>query len=141
VLTNECKDRPVLYNRAPALYRYNVLAAYPKPVPGKTIRVHEMQAPVMAGDFDGDAVSIYAPVTTEAVNDARQMTLSHMLISDQEKHTLTKAAPHQESAVGIYLASSAKPSGAVQRFENKADAQAAYMRGEINLSTPVEIKK
>jgi DNA-directed RNA polymerase subunit beta len=141
VLMNETKDRPILFNRAPALYRYNVLAAYPKPVVGKTIRVHEMQAPVMSGDFDGDAIQIYAPVTNEAVNDARRMTLSNMLISDQEKHTLTKAAPHQEAVTGVYLASMAKPTGAIHRFENKADAQAAYMRGEINLSTPVEIKK
>ena len=141
VLLAETKDRPILFNRAPALYRYNVLAAYPKPVPGKTIRVHEMQAPIQAGDFDGDAIQLYAPVTNEAVNDARRMTMSNMLISDQEKHSLTKVAPHQEAVTGIYLASMAKPTGAIHKFESKADAQAAYMRGEINLSTPVEIKK
>jgi DNA-directed RNA polymerase beta subunit len=141
VLMNETKDRPVLYNRAPALYRYNVLAAYPKAVPGKTIRVHEMQAPIQSGDFDGDAVTLYAPVTNEAVNDARKMVLSNMLISDQMKHSLTKAAPHQEAVSGIYLASSAKPTGAIHKFETKADAQAAYMRGEISLNTPVDIKR
>jgi hypothetical protein len=54
---------------------------------------------------------------------------------------LTKVAPHQEAVTGIYLASMAKPTGAIHKFESKADAQAAYMRGEINLSTPVEIKK
>lgn len=143
VLTNECKDRPILYNRAPALYRYNVLSAYPRPVPGKTIRVHEMQAPIQMGDYDGDAVQIYAPATDAAVNDARRMTLSQMLISDQEKFSLTRAAPHQEAATGIYLASvsGSKLSGQVRHFNSKAEAMAAYTRGEINLSTPVEIKK
>jgi hypothetical protein len=68
------------------------------------------------------------------------MTMSQMLISDQEKHTLTRSAPHQEAVQGIYIASSAKPSGQVRQFNSKAEAMAAYMKGEINLSTPVQIK-
>jgi hypothetical protein len=86
-------------------------------------------------------VQIYAPVTNEAVNDARKITLSQMLISDQEKHALTKSAPIQESIAGVYLASSAKAQGPVKKFNSKADAIAAYHRGEITLNTPVEIKR
>lgn len=140
-LAREMKERPVLSNRAPSLYRYNVLAAYPKLVPGKTIRVHELQAPIMAGDFDGDAIQIHVPVTPEAVREARRMTMPNMLITDQEKFKLTKAAPQQESVVGIYAATGAKPSGKKRVFKSKADAMAAYNRGEISLSTPVEIRK
>jgi len=141
VLTNEIRTRPVLVNRAPSLYRYNMLAAYPKMVPGKTIRVHEMLAPIMSGDFDGDAVQIHLPATQEAAEDARKMTLPNMLLSDQEKFTLSKAAPQQEAIAGVYAATTAKKTGKKQTFANKADAWAAYNRGDITLGTPVEIKK
>lgn len=141
ILNNEIRNRPVLVNRAPSLYRYNVLAAYPKLVTGKTIRVHEMLAPIMAGDFDGDAVQIHLPATTEAAEDARKMTLPNMLLSDQEKFTLSKAAPQQEAIAGVYAATTAKRTGKKRTFTNKADAWAAYHRGEIELGTPVEIKK
>lgn len=141
ILFNETKNRPVYINRAPSLYRYNILAAYPRPVPGKTIRVHEMLAPIVSGDFDGDAMQVFTPVTPEAVAEARNLTLPHMLLSDQEKHTLTKAAPHQESVTGLYLATSAKDKGPIRKFSSKAEAMAAYNRGEITLGTPVEIKE
>lgn len=141
LLNQELRNRPALINRAPSLYRYNVLAAYPKMVPGKTLRVHEMLAPIQAGDFDGDAVQIHLPITDAAVNEARRMTLPHMLLSDREKFTLTKAAPGQEAVTGIYMATSAKPTGKKRIFKNKAEAMAAYNKGEISLSTPVEIRK
>ena len=141
LLTQELRNRPTLINRAPSLYRYNVLAAYPKMVPGKTLRVHEMLAPIQAGDFDGDAVQIHLPVGDEAVREAKRMTLPNMLLSDREKFTLTKAAPQQEAVTGIYMATSAKPKGKKRIFKSKAEAMAAYNRGDIDLSTPVEIKK
>jgi len=141
LLTQELRNRPALINRAPSLYRYNVLAAYPKMVPGKTLRVHEMLAPIQSGDFDGDAVQIHLPVGDEAVLEARRMTLPNMLLSDKEKFTLTKAAPQQEAVTGIYMATSAKPKGAKRIFKSKAEAMAAYNRGDITLETPVEIKK
>jgi DNA-directed RNA polymerase beta subunit len=141
VLNQELQHRPALINRAPSLYRYNVLAAYPKMVPGETIRVHEMLAPIQAGDFDGDAVQVHLPIGDASVAEARRMTLPHMLLSDQEKFTLTKAAPQQEAVTGIYAATSAKPKGEKRVFDTKAEAMAAYNRGEISLSTPVEIRK
>jgi DNA-directed RNA polymerase subunit beta' len=140
-LLAETRNRPVLVNRAPSLYRYNVLAAYPKLVPGKTIRVPEALAPIQSGDYDGDAVTIMAPVTAAAVEEARGLTLPNMLLSDQRKFTLTKAAPQQESVLGLYKATSEKASGKAQTFETKGDALEAYHRGEISLNTPVTIKR
>lgn len=140
-LLAETRNRPVLINRAPSLYRYNVLAAYPKLVPGKTIRVPEALAPIQSGDYDGDAVTIMAPVTAAAVEEARGLTLPNMLLSDQRKFTLTKAAPQQEAVLGIYKATSGKASGKAQTFETKGDALDAYHRGDITLNTPVTIKR
>ena len=141
VLLRETQNRPIFVNRAPTLYRYNILAAYPKLVPGKTIRVHEAMAPIVSGDFDGDAVNLSVPITPAAVEEAKLLTLPHMLLSDQSKFTLTKAAPQQEAVLGLYKATSGNATGKAQTFENKGDALAAYHRGEITLNTPVTIKK
>lgn len=139
-LLRELGERPTLINRAPTLYRYNILAAYPKLVPGKTIRVHESFAPIQAGDFDGDAVSLTVPITPEAITEAKNMTLPNMLLSDQRKFTLTRAAPDQEAVMGVYQATNAKPIGHTRVFNTKADAMTAYHRGEIGLGTPVDIR-
>jgi len=138
-LLAEIRRRPVLFNRAPSLDRYNVLAAYPKLVAGKTIRVHEMHAPLQSGDFDGDAIQIHVPVLPEAVEDAKKMLPSNMLLTDQQKFKLNRSAPMEEAVMGVYMATSAKPTGQLKRFKTKADAMAAYHRGEINLSTPVRV--
>lgn len=140
ILLNEIKQRPILVNRAPSLYRYNVLAAYPKIVPGKSIRVHDLFAPIQAGDFDGDAVSITVPVTEPAVQEAREMTLSKMLLSDQKKMSLNKSVPQQESILGIHLATTPNKNEKPVVFESKEDAIKAYNEDKIKLNTPIIIK-
>jgi DNA-directed RNA polymerase subunit beta' len=141
VLINETKSRPVFINRAPTLYRYNMIAAYPKLVPGKTIRTHEALPAIQRGDYDGDALTFTVPVLPAAVEEARLLTLPNMLLSDQKKNSLSSAAPQQEAVLGIYKATNAKSEGKTQYFDTKSDALAAYHRGEITLGTPVEIKK
>lgn len=139
-MIEELRERPVLVNRAPSLRRYNVLSAYPRPVPGKSIRIHELLAPVMAGDFDGDAVQIHTPITTQAIAEAKGLTLSNMILGDQWKKQLL-VAPDQEAVAGIFMASSTKPKGKKRVFKSRADMMKAYHDGEIDLNTPVEVRK
>ena len=139
-MLEELRERPVIINRAPSLRRYNVLAAYPKPVDGKSIRIHELLAPVMAGDFDGDAIQIHTPISPEAVKESKSLTLSNMLLGDQWKKQLL-VAPDQEAVVGLYQASSAKAKGKKRRFKSKEEMMRAYHAGEIDLGTPVEVGK
>ena len=137
-LHQEARERPVLLNRAPSLRRYNVLAAYPKLVPGKSIRIHELFAPIQAGDFDGDTMQVHVPVSKKAVDEAKDLTLSKMLLGDQYKQQ-TMVVPQHESILGVYRATNQKPKGATKKFKNKGEALAAYHKGEIGLDTPVEI--
>src|SRR5208282_552802 len=67
-LLREAKERPVVYNRAPSLHRYNLIAAYPVPMPGKTIRLPATwPEKIISGDYDGDTVQLHTPVTKEAI--------------------------------------------------------------------------
>jgi DNA-directed RNA polymerase beta subunit/DNA-directed RNA polymerase beta' subunit len=53
-LEAELKDRPVLYNRAPSLHRWSVLAAYPKLHAGKHIGLSPLVIDPLGADFDGN---------------------------------------------------------------------------------------
>lgn len=139
ILQQELKTRPILINRAPTLHRFNVMAAYPKLVPGKSIRVPEFMGPPMNLDFDGDAQQIHVVVSPKAVEEARELTMSKLLLGEKTKNQLMYG-PDQDAIVGLYAAT-APAAGAKKVFKSKEDAIAAYHRGEISINTPVEIKR
>lgn len=55
ILEGEMKERPVLINRAPTLWRNSIHAAYPKIRNGKTLLVNTMWESSTNSDFDGDS--------------------------------------------------------------------------------------
>jgi len=136
----ELKERPVMVNRAPTLHRYGFVGANPVPVAGKTIRVNPFIELGMNADYDGDTFQIHVPVLPGAIEEVKGMTLSNLLFSDREKDSLM-VAPRMEAMLGVHLASKAEGSanGKTHKFKTKADAYAAYKRGEITLNTKVEV--
>lgn len=139
-LMAEIAERPVMVNRAPSLHRYNIVGAYAVPTPGKTIRVNPFIERGMNADYDGDTFQVHTPALPAAVQEVKQMTLSNLLFGDRSKDDLM-IAPTMEAVLGMHLATLApKAGGKIHRFKNKADAMAAYHRGEITLQDHVEIK-
>lgn len=138
ILENELKGRPVFVNRAPSLHKHNIIAAYPVPVPGKTLRVNPFIERGMNLDYDGDTLQIHTPVTSKAVDEAKQLTLSKVLFSDKNRTDL-QVFPQHEAIIGVYAATANKDKGRARRFKTKADAMAAYRKGEISLKTPITI--
>ena len=140
-LTSEIATRPVLLNRAPTLHRYNVVAAYPKLIPGKTIKVNPFIEKGMNLDYDGDALQVYVPASHGSVKDAEKMLLSKNLLGDRTRNSL-QVFPSQEAIVGLYKGSAGKATNKKQQvFNTRADALAAYRRGEIGVNDPVKINK
>lgn len=139
-LLEEVKTRPVLVNRAPTLHRWSIMAAFAHPVKGKTLRVSPFMEKGMNMDYDGDTLQVYAPVTQEGIEDAKHMTLSNALLSDQRRSTLM-AFPQHEAVLGFTHASKgAVGSGPSKKFDSAADARSAWLRGEVHLHDHVEIK-
>jgi len=136
----ELKERPVMVNRAPTLHRYGFVGANPVPVAGKTIRVNPFIEQGMNADYDGDTFQIHVPILPAAVAEVKGMTLSNLLFSDREQNSLM-VAPRMEAMLGVHLATKAEGSvnGQTHKFKTKADAMAAYKRGEIGLHTKVEV--
>lgn len=138
ILEHELKNRPVLVNRAPSLHKHNIVAAYPVAVQGKTIRVNPFIERGMNLDYDGDTLQIHTPITRKAVDEAKAMTLSKVLFSDKNRDDLM-VFPQHEAIIGIYSATANTEKGATRKFKTKADAMAAYRRGDITMNTPVKI--
>ena len=135
----ESRERPVLINRAPTLHRWSIVAAYPKPVSGKTIRVNPFIEKGMNLDYDGDTLQVHAPIQHGAVEDAKKMTLSQMLLSDQQRNKLM-AFPQHEAIIGFTLASKAGAGeGAAKHFRNREEALAAWRSGKLQLSDAIVI--
>jgi DNA-directed RNA polymerase subunit beta len=138
-LLAEIKERPVLINRAPTLHRWSIVAAYAKPVQGKTIRVNPLIESGMNLDYDGDTLQVHVPIQSKAIEDAKQMTLSQMLLSDRQRNRLM-AFPQHEAIIGVTLASNAAPgTKPVRHFNTEEEARAAWRRGEIKLTDTISI--
>ena len=137
-LLRETKERPVILNRAPTLHRFNMIAAYPQMVPGKTIRVNPFIEKAQNLDYDGDALQIYTPVSAGAITDAKGMTLSHTLFHDKSRNDLL-VFPQHEAIMGVDHASTADDGNKPIKFKNTADAMKAYHEGKIGLGTKVLI--
>lgn len=139
-LINETKERPVMVNRAPSLTRFNIIGAYPKIVDGKTLKLNPFAEKGTNSDYDGDAMQVHAPVTHAGIEDVKKMTLSHLIFGDRRPGTLN-VAPEMESLLGLHRATQASSGKKIRRFGTRAEALAAYHRGEIDLRDPVEIER
>jgi len=136
----ETKERPVVVNRAPTLHRFGVIGAYPKLTSGKTIRLNPFAERGMNADYDGDAIQVHAPVTLKGIEDVKNMTLSKLIFSEKKSDPLN-VAPDMEAVIGLHRATQPAGTMASKSFESQGHALAAYHRGEINLSDPIDINK
>ena len=76
VLEEVIKDRPVLLNRAPTLWRLGIQAFEPVLIEGSAIQLHPLVCFAYNADFDGDQMAVHVPLSYEAVAEARQILLS-----------------------------------------------------------------
>lgn len=82
VLLREIKERPLMVNRAPTLHRYNIVGAFPVPVPGKTIRVNPFIENLQNLDYDGDSYDGNVLTSIDG-----RVTLSHIRDFPRKKET------------------------------------------------------
>jgi DNA-directed RNA polymerase beta subunit len=137
-LRQEMKVRPVVYNRAPALHRFNYVSGFAKINPHAGISISQSVTKGLNADFDGDAISLHVPTSDEAVAEAKEKLLpSKNLIHPGtfDVHLL----PSQEYLAGLYLASQPDHKRPVQTFNSRADALAAYKQGKLSVRDPVRI--
>ena len=137
-MMREMHERPVILNRAPSLHRFSMIAAYPRPVPGKTIRINPFMEKGFSADYDGDALQVYSPIGLKAVDESKSMTLPHLLFHDKAKDDLL-VFPQHEAIMGVDHASTVDEGNKPIKFKTTADAMKAYHSNKIGLGTRVTI--
>jgi DNA-directed RNA polymerase beta subunit len=138
MLVEEMGERPVIVNRAPVLHRYGMMAFRPTLTAGDTLRVPPLIVTGFGADFDGDTMQYHVPALEGAVQDAYDKMLPSrnlLAVASFRAHQL----PSKEYAGGLYVATTARANRRPRVFATRADALAAYRRGEVGPDHPVEI--
>jgi DNA-directed RNA polymerase subunit beta' len=139
MLQAELKDRPVVYNRAPSLHRYNYVGAYAHLNRGRPdITIPYVTTKGAAADFDGDNVNVHVPVSDAAVKEVAEKLLPSKNLLHPNSFDV-HLEPAQEYLIGLYLAAQAKKDRKPRVFLTREDAKKAYTRGEIGIQDPVQI--
>ena len=137
-LLQEMNERPVLYNRAPSLHKFNVMASKPHLVTGDGIHISPLAIKPMNMDFDGDAINIHVPISDGAVKEANNKLMPSQNLFDIKQRRV-HYTPSQEFTLGIWSASAPNKTKAPVKYKKVEDALQAYKNGEIDIDTPVEI--
>lgn len=134
------KEVPILLNRAPTLMRTNILAVMPVPTNGKTIGMNPLHLPAFAADYDGDALTMHAPVTPEAIREAKEKLLPSRHLNDARKgYGSPMFAPGHEAILGSVHLTQADTRQDVVTFNSEAEALEALNSGKIKDNTPIKI--
>lgn len=137
-LEQEIGVRPVIYSRAPAWHKFNVISGWPKLIKGSTIMINPLVTTGMNADFDGDTAAIHVPAMDDSVEEAKNLLMpSKMLFSIKDREKVVPT-PKQEFILGLYNAQNRK-STAKHMFNSEQDALAAVRSGKIRLSDEIEI--
>ncbi len=138
-LNEEMKHRPIVYNRAPSLHRFNYVGAMARINKGRSdISIPQVVTKGLGADFDGDAINVHVPVSREAADEVREKLFPSKNLLHPASYDV-HLEPSQEFLAGLYLASQKDHKKPTRTFATKADAMAAYTRGEIGARDPVQI--
>ena len=86
-LEKECEVRPVLYTRAPAWYRFNIVAGRVKLIDGDALATNPIVQGGMSGDYDGDGnlSVVYVTIDNKVVYDEKAINKELSECTDDEK--------------------------------------------------------
>lgn len=129
-------ERPVLLKRDPALHSYSVQAFKAKAVGGNAIKIHPLVCSGYNADFDGDSMSVYVPITGEAVHEARKMHPSNNLFAEASGKLAYQ--PSHESIVGLFKLTSIG-SKTNHKFDSIESAVEALGGGKVKYNDVVSI--
>lgn len=129
-------ERPVLLKRDPALHKYSVQAFKPRVVPGSAVQIHPLVTGGYNADFDGDTMSVFVPITREAMNEAHKMYPSNNLFMEATGKVAYQ--PTLESALGLYkLSTEGKHRN--ESFKHPGEIVEAVRMGKFGMTDVVKL--
>lgn len=130
------QDRPVLLKRDPALHKHSVQAFRPKLVHGSAIQIHPLTTSGFNADFDGDTMSVYVPVSPEAVREAQSMFPSNNLYNEATGKVIYK--PTLEAALGLFKLSRITGDSNLS-YQTAAEAIKAVQAGKVDITKTIMV--
>jgi len=130
------EERPVLLKRDPALHKHSVQAFKPRLVSGNAIQIHPLVTGGYNADFDGDTMSVFAPISHEAVQEAYKMMPSNNLFSEATGKVVYQ--PTLESALGLYKLSVTGKEHA-KKFAHEGEVVDAVRKGSAHFTDVVHV--
>jgi DNA-directed RNA polymerase subunit beta' len=141
LLEEVVKERPVWLNRAPTLHRLSIQAFEPVLIDGSAIQIHPLVCSAFNADFDGDQMAVHVPLSKAAVEEARELALSHhnMLLPSSGEPTVT---PTLDMVFGCYYLTTIRPGvkGEGKLFGSFGEAKLTYELGDIDLRAEIEVR-
>ena len=135
-------DTPVIINRAPTLMKTNILAMKAIPTDEKTIGLNVLHLPGFAADYDGDAMSVFSPVSREAIEEAKNKLLPEQHLNDARfGYGKAMYKPGHEAILGSVHMTEMDTSKKTVEFKSEEEALSALKSGEITMDTPIKIRK
>lgn len=135
-LERVAEERPVLLKRDPVLHKHGIQAFKPRITGGKAMKIHPLVTSGFNADFDGDTMSAFVPVSTEAVDEARKMFPSRNLFNPATGDLMYK--PTLESQLGLYgISQTGKKTN--KKFNNIKEVESAHRKGEVELNDQIKV--
>jgi len=142
VLRDVGTDVPLVYNRAPTLWKHGILGGKPIFTKGSVIGVNPLSESALASDYDGDQIGVHVPVSKEAIEDVKtKMMPSQNLFNERLSHEAPNllALPDQDATLGIYKASVGKKNRMPIPISDMRQLKEKLRKGEIHYSDYVKV--
>ncbi|MFY9484010.1 MAG: DNA-directed RNA polymerase subunit beta' [Patescibacteria group bacterium] len=131
----------VLLNRAPTLHRLGIQAFQPVLVEGKAIQVHPLVCLAFNADFDGDQMAVHLPLSSQAVEEAKQIMLSSRnLLKPASGEPVIQ--PRYDIVFGCFYLTTIKEGvqGAGKIFSSSDEAINAYHLGAVHIRAKIRVR-
>ena len=142
ILEEITKNHPVILNRAPTLHKLSIQAFYPVLIEGSAIRIHPAVCSGFNADFDGDQMAVHVPLSTKAIEEARDLMLPQHNLLRPSDGTPVSTPASKEMALGVYYLTGddvrIEPSDSV--FSDKNEAIQAFQNGDVELRQKVTVR-
>ena len=130
--------RPVLFKRDPALHKFSIMGFKAKLIDSKSIHIHPLVEAGFGSDHDGDQMSVYVPISQEAVDEAYNMFPSKNLFNPATGRVMYM--PTLEGQLGLYLLTQ-MGKDSKKKFPDSKAAIAAAKKGEISFTDVITVGK
>lgn len=129
-------ERPVLLKRDPVLHKYGIQGFQPTRVEGNAIKIHPLVCGGFNADFDGDTMSVFVPISREAVAEAHKMKPTNNLFAESSGKVVY--TPSHEAIIGNYKLSMVGADTG-KKFANPGQVIDAAHKGQIGHTDVVHL--